>query len=138
MTDPIRDYPSEILACHENHLAIVRQNMLAPVEVLYGSPVQIRVDQLVRPYEGITLYLEREFPEAEDPQNQGRLLRFLIYANQPQCFLSAWGEKWAMEQDRLLEVAYRLASVKCGENLFQNRTWRQLTHIKPHSHYAYQ
>lgn len=49
MTDPISDYPSEILACHENHLAIVRHNMLAPVEVLYGSPVQIRMDQLVRP-----------------------------------------------------------------------------------------
>lgn len=41
-----------------------------------------------------------------------------------------------MEQDRLLGVAYRLAGVKCRENLFQNRTWQQLIHIKPHSHYA--
>lgn len=48
----------------------------------------------------------------------------------------AWGKKWAMEQDRLLEVAYRLAGVKYNENLFQKRTWQQIIHIKPHSHYA--
>lgn len=142
--EPIRDYPSEILACYENYLATVRQNMVAPVEVIYGNHVQQRMNQLIRPtyldlwgsYEGITLHLEREFPGAGNPQNQGRLLRFLIYAKHPQCFLSAWGKKWAIEQDRILSVAYRLACVTFTENLLQKRAWQQLINIKPHSHYA--
>lgn len=143
-TEPITDYPSEILACHENHLATVRQNMVSPVKILYGVHVQQRMDQLIKPksldlwgsYKGITLHLEREFPEAETSQNQGRLLRFLIYAKHPQCFLSAWSKKWAMEQDRILGVAYRLACVAFTENLLQKRAWQQLVNIKPHSHYA--
>jgi hypothetical protein len=144
LAEPIRDYPSEILACHENYLATVRQNMVAPVETLYGNHVQQRMDQLIRPksldlwgsYEGITIYLEREFPEAGNPQNQGRLLRFLISAKHPQCFLGAWGKKWAMEQDRILGVGYRLARVTFTENLLQKRAWQQLINVKPHSHYA--
>lgn len=143
LAEPICDYPSEILAYHENYLATVRQNMVAPVEVLYGSHVQQRMDQLIRPKfldlwgssEGITFYLEREFPEAGNPQNQGRLSRFLIYAKHPQYFLGAWGKQWAMEQDRILGVAYRLARVTFTENLLQNRAWQHLINIKPHSYY---
>ena len=80
--------------------------MVSPVGILYGIHVQQRMDLLIKPksldlrgsYKGIALHLEREFPEAETSHNQGRLLRFLIYAENPQCFLSAEGKKWAMDR----------------------------------------
>ena len=36
--DPFIYYPKDILAYHEQHLSIIRDHMLAPLEVIYGVP----------------------------------------------------------------------------------------------------
>lgn len=39
VVDGIRDYPPEILKCHENYVEELRSNMSATVEVLWGASV---------------------------------------------------------------------------------------------------
>ena len=108
--------------------------MVSPVEKIYGIYVQQRMDQLIKPksLDLWGIYKESPFTLKENSLKL-RLHRirdgyygFLIYAKHPQCFLSGWGKKWAMEQDRILGVAYRLPCVAFSENLLQKRAWQQL------------
>jgi hypothetical protein len=46
--DPFVNYPEDILACHEQHLSIVRNHMLASVEVVYGVPTWKRTLQYLQ------------------------------------------------------------------------------------------
>ena len=68
--DPFLYYTDDILACHERYLLQIRNNMLAPVEIVYGVPTWERTQNLLQgnlqhfdlwgTCKGITIYLEWE------------------------------------------------------------------------------
>ena len=68
VVDPFICYTKDILACHERYLLQIRNNMHAPVEILYGIqtwertqyllPDKLQALDLWGSYEGIATYLE--------------------------------------------------------------------------------
>jgi hypothetical protein len=97
--DPFVYYPEDILASHEQHLSMVRNHMLAPVEVGYGVPTWKRTQKYLQgrlqpldlwgSYKGIRLFLEWDSAETADRTSERQLQRFLIAAFHPQNLLKA-------------------------------------------------
>jgi hypothetical protein len=107
--DPFIYYPEDILACHEQHLSMVRNHMLAPVEVVYGVPTWKRTQKYLQgrlqpldlwgSYKGIRLFLEWDSVETADRTSERQLKRFLIAAFHPQNLLKAWSNSFKAAQD---------------------------------------
>ena len=131
--DPFIYYPEDILACHEQHLSMVRNHMMAPVEVVYGVPTWKRTLQYLQgrlqpfelwgSYKGIRLFLEWDTVETADRKSEKQLKRFLIAAFHPQNLLRAWSNNYKSVQDTLLEVAYNLAEVRFVPQFFGANLW---------------
>ncbi|KEF60886.1 uncharacterized protein A1O9_02450 [Exophiala aquamarina CBS 119918] len=144
--DPFTYYPEDILACHEQHLSIVRSHMIAPVEVVYGVPTWKRTLQYLQgriqpfdvlgSYKGIRLFLDWDSAEKTDCANERQLKRFLIAVFHPQNLLRAWSNSYKPAQDTLLEVAYNLAEVQFVPQFFETHLWQKQIDVLPHAHFA--
>lgn len=144
--DPFIYYPEDILACHEQHLSMVRNHMLAPVEVVYGVPTWERTQKYLQgrlqrldlwgSYKGIRLFLEWDSAETADRTSERQLQRFLIAAFHPQNLLKAWSNSFKAAQDTLLEVAYSLAEVRFVPQSFEAGVWQKQIDVLPCAYFA--
>ncbi|KZF25554.1 hypothetical protein L228DRAFT_266020 [Xylona heveae TC161] len=126
--DGISKYPKAILDCHEGFLKMLRSEMTAKVEVVWGRYVRLRALETLKlerlqlwgDYKDITIYLEWDSEETSHTQHVKRKIsRFIVFVMHPQVFLYGWGRKHAMLQDRYLSVAAKLASTTINECFFQ-------------------
>lgn len=144
--DPFVYYPEDILACHEQHLSMVRNQMIAPVEVVYGVPTWKRTQRYLQgrlqpfdlwgSYKGIRLFLEWDSVEVTNRTSERQLKRFLIAAFHPQNLLRAWSNNYKSAQDTLLEVAYNLAEVRFVPHFFSTNLWQKQIDVLPYAHFA--
>jgi hypothetical protein len=129
--DGIRDYPQEILDYHETYVDELRNNMSAPVEVVWGAPVRERMKKVYREkknrlaelrlwgtYNGLSLFLEWGYPTNTTKRE---LIRLIVFVMHPQMFLHRWGVKHAAVQDLKLMAAGKLAKVEMIPDFFQSR-----------------
>lgn len=146
VVDPFVYYTKDILACHEGYMSQIRNHMHAPVEIIYGIPTWERTQHLLKnklealdlwgSYEGITIYLEWENVQENLGENSGLLRRFLISAFHPQNMMRAWSKSYAADQDRLLEVGYRLASIDFTEQFYESQIWRKQVKFLPYAQFS--
>ena len=135
VVDPFLQYTKDILACHEGYLSQIRNNMHAPVEIVYGIPTWERTQYLLQDklealdlwgtYEGITIYLEWENVQENLSETSRRLRRFLISTFHPQNMMRAWSKSYSAGQDRLLEIGYRLPGIGFIERFCETELWRK-------------
>jgi len=146
VVDPFVYYTKDILACHEGYLTQIRNNMHAPVEIVYGIPTWERTQHLLQDklqtldlwgtYEGITIYLEWEIVQENLNETPRGLRRFLISAFHPQNMIRAWSKSYAAGQDRFLEIRYRLAGIDFIERFYETEVWRKQVKFLLYAHFS--
>lgn len=140
VVDPFIKYPENILHCHEQHLAVVRQHATAAVEVVYGRLVRRRMLQTLNitrlklwgSYRDCEIFFE--WNKKGDASTNRRILRIIVFAYHPQCFLQAWGREWASEQDRSMTIASKLSKVDVRADFYQ-AGWENTIDILPYAAY---
>lgn len=129
--DPFSNYPQHIKSFHEAHTKRLRATVQAKVEVLYGSYVRnwavrelaITSLKLWGCFEEVWIHFEWEMFGTH--MEHKRIAKILVFAFHPQKMLSYQmrSRATAVEQDRLITVAYKLARVPVTEDYNQTMAW---------------
>ena len=69
-------------------------------------------------------------------ENSRLLRRFIISAFHPQNMMRAWSKSYAADQDRLLKVGYRLASIDFTEQFCESQIWREQVKFLPYPQFS--
>lgn len=95
VVDALRSYRLSVIACHERFTADLRSGMKAVVEVVYGDAIQSQLLNALKlepfplwgKFKKVPVYLEWAYDRNDNPATQSKVLRFIVFAYQPQAFV---------------------------------------------------
>lgn len=119
--DPLAVYPPDALKIHEDFTDMLRKNMSAVVDVVWGACVRNRMKKTHRleefplwgQYQGTSVYLEWG-------KTSSKLQRIVIFVCHPEAMMYNEPKIAGREQDLSLRVAAKLAKISIREGFYEN------------------
>ena len=131
-SEAIKEYPEDIIQCHEAFIQSVRESSEAKVEVVHGARVRERmVRQLsfqhdVLPlwghYKGVSIFLDREC-NYKNKEKGHHYRRIIVFVPHPQSIFYAKPAELTA-QDRSMEVAAGIARTNLIRDYSTDGEWR--------------